>query len=99
MSTAFVLGNGESRKIFPIEKLKGAGTIYGCNAIYRDNPDLCDAIISVNPEMTEELQQAASENKINPNTKIYGKDNLPDFSYVLEADPKNDRLGFGPALT
>ena len=94
MSNAFVIGNGESRKIFPIEKLKGAGTIYGCNAIYRDNPDLCDAIISVNPEMTEELLQAASENKINSNTKIYGKDNLPDFSYVLDTDPKNDRFRF-----
>ena len=94
MSTAFVLGNGESRKIFPIEKLKGAGTIYGCNAIYRDNPDLCDSIISVNPEMTEELLQASSDNKINSNTKIYGKDNLPEFSYILESDPKNDKYRF-----
>jgi len=38
MDTAFVIGNGESRKIFPIETLKGHGIIYGCNAIYRDHP-------------------------------------------------------------
>ena len=37
MDTAFVIGNGESRNIFPIEKLKGKGVIYGCNAIYRDH--------------------------------------------------------------
>ena len=42
MDTAFVIGNGESRAIFPIEHLKGNGDIWGCNAIYRDYPKLCD---------------------------------------------------------
>ena len=42
MDTAFVIGNGESRNIFPIEHLKGKGIVYGCNAIYRDHPTLCD---------------------------------------------------------
>ena len=55
MDTAFVIGNGESRPIFPIQDLKGKGTIYGCNAIYRDNPELCDHIVAVNPPMYEEL--------------------------------------------
>ena len=56
MDTAFVIGNGESRKIFPIEKLKGKGVVYGCNAIYRDHPALCDHIVAVGSEMYKELQ-------------------------------------------
>ena len=71
MSTAFIIGNGESRAIFPIEKLKGYGTIYGCNAIYRDYPELCDKIVSVNPEMSEELLEAQKNNKIPTDIKIY----------------------------
>ena len=55
MDTAFVIGNGESRKIFPIDTLKGKGVVYGCNAIYRDHPKLCDHIVAVNPPMYEEL--------------------------------------------
>jgi hypothetical protein len=51
MDTAFVIGNGESRNIFPIEHLKGKGIVYGCNAIYRDHPTLCDHIVAVNPAM------------------------------------------------
>ena len=43
------------RTIFPIEDLKGKGIIYGCNAIYRDHPMLCDHIVAVNHPMYEEL--------------------------------------------
>ena len=57
MDTAFIIGNGESRAIFPIEDLKNKGIIYGCNAIYRDRPDLCDHIVAVNPPMYEELKK------------------------------------------
>ncbi len=48
MDTAFVIGNGESRNIFPIENLKDKGVIWGCNAIYRDYPVLCNNIVAVN---------------------------------------------------
>ena len=51
MDTAFIIGNGESRNIFPIEELKGHGQVWGCNAIYRDHPLLCDHIVAVNPPM------------------------------------------------
>tara|TARA_B100000927_G_C16427918_1_gene454302 strand:+ start:407 stop:1144 length:738 start_codon:yes stop_codon:yes gene_type:complete len=90
MSKAFVIGNGESRAIFPIEKLKGNGNIYGCNAIYRDNPDLCDYIVSVNPEMSEELLDAQKNNKISTDTKIYTIQNLPKFNYIIDGDQRND---------
>ena len=68
MDTAFIIGNGESRNIFPIKDLKGKGIIYGCNAIYRDYPSLCDYIISVNPLMYEELKKWY--NKTKPNLKV-----------------------------
>jgi hypothetical protein len=57
MKTAFVIGNGESRNIFPIEHLKHKGIVYGCNAIYRDHPWLCDKIVSVNEEMYQEVKR------------------------------------------
>ena len=69
MDTAFVIGNGESRPIFPIQDLKNKGIIYGCNAIYRDNPTLCDHIVAVNQPMYEELQ--AGYKKIKSEIKIY----------------------------
>ena len=67
MDTAFVIGNGESRSIFPIKDLKGHGVLYGCNGIYRDYPTLCDHIVAVSPEMFEELNQW--HQKENPNVK------------------------------
>jgi len=36
MDVAFVLGNGVSRKVLSLDKLKSHGRIYGCNALYRD---------------------------------------------------------------
>ena len=37
---AFIIGNGQSRQGFDLESLRGKGTTYGCNAVYRDfTPD------------------------------------------------------------
>jgi hypothetical protein len=36
MSIAFVLGNGLSRQGLPLNNLQQAGTVYGCNALYRE---------------------------------------------------------------
>lgn len=88
MDTAFVIGNGESRAIFPIEKLKGKGVIWGCNAIYRDRPDLCDHIVAVNKPMFDELE--AWYDKTNPNLKIYGPSDVVDWNYLIEGDQDDD---------
>ncbi len=81
MDTAFIIGNGESRKIFPIENLKGQGTIYGCNAIYRDHPTLCDHIVSVNPPMYEEVM--AWYNVAKPEgVQVHGPDDISDWNYA-----------------
>ena len=36
MSAAFVLGNGVSRLVVDLSVLKQRGTVYGCNALYRE---------------------------------------------------------------
>ena len=41
MKKVFCIGNGNSRKDFNLESLRGKGKIYGCNALYRDfKPDV-----------------------------------------------------------
>jgi hypothetical protein len=87
MDTAFIIGNGESRNIFPIDNLKGNGVVYGCNAIYRDHPDLCDHIVAVNAEMHEELKQwhETADN----NTQIQGIDDISRWNYICEGDDEN----------
>lgn len=84
MDTAFVIGNGESRNIFPIEKLKGQGVIYGCNAIYRDHPMLCDHIVAVNPNMYEELATWHNNGKESP--QIYSIHDISKWDYICDGD-------------
>ena len=88
MDTAFIIGNGESRNIFPIENLKGKGIIYGCNAIYRDHPMLCDHIVAVNPPMYEELATWHNNGKESP--QIHGLDDISDWNYICDGDNIND---------
>ena len=88
MDTAFIIGNGESRNIFPIENLKGNGVIYGCNAIYRDHPMLCDHIVAVNPPMYEELAKWHNNGKESP--KIHGPADIGKWNYICEGDHIHD---------
>lgn len=53
MSTAFVVGNGTSRKPISLESLKQYGPIYACNAVYRDfRPDY---LVAVDAKMVMEI--------------------------------------------
>ena len=88
MDTAFIIGNGESRNIFPIKDLKNKGIIYGCNAIYRDHPELCDHIVAVNDSMYEELKQWYD--KTNPNLKIHGPNDISKWNYICNGDKENE---------
>ena len=55
---AFIIGNGPSRSDFDITKLQGQGTIYGCNALYRDFPkfDLPDFLVAIDPPIIKEIE-------------------------------------------
>ena len=51
---AFIIGNGPSRAEFDIASLRGLGTIYGCNALYRDfTPDY---LVAIDPPIIEEIE-------------------------------------------
>lgn len=56
MSAAFVLGNGISRQVIDINKLKLHGKIYGCNALYRDF--VPDVLISTDRGISHTIQQS-----------------------------------------
>lgn len=99
MTTAFIIGNGESRNIFPIESLKGHGVIYGCNAIYRDHPYLCDHVVAVNGPMYDEIvanvalhnRKIASENKNGLiSFNLIGPNNISQWNYICDGDNEND---------
>lgn len=67
----FVLGNGRSRLNINLEQLWPHGTIYGCNALYREfEPDY---LIAVDPKMIVEIEKTGWQktHKVwtNPNSK------------------------------
>jgi len=51
--TAFVLGNGESRKGIKISHLQKSGKVFACNGVYRtESPDF---LVAVDPKMIFEI--------------------------------------------
>ena len=51
-----MLGNGTSRKSIDLNQLKENGTVYGCNALYREfNPDY---LVAVDTKMVLEINKA-----------------------------------------
>jgi len=72
--TAFVIGNGTSRKDISLKTLKQYGKIYACNAVYREfDPDY---LIAVDAKMVFEICKAGYQQKhevwTNPN-QAYSK--------------------------
>ena len=50
----FLIGNGKSRVNFDLERLRGIGTIIGCNALYREfTPDL---LVAIDAKMLREIK-------------------------------------------
>jgi len=64
MRRLFCIGNGESRKEFYLPLLKGHGKIYGCNAIYRDYPDLLDTLVAVDNGIIHEIYHSGYPMKV-----------------------------------
>lgn len=86
--TCIIIGNGESRNIFgDLNRLKGRAPIYGCNAIYRDYPDLCDKIFCVNPNMYNEV--VAGKAVKNFTADVIGPDKIVDWNYLVDEDPEH----------
>lgn len=56
MTTAFVVGNGVSRKGIELSTLRRWGKIYGCNALYREfEPDV---LVATDRPIAEQIQQS-----------------------------------------
>lgn len=77
---AFVIGNGNSRANINLEDLKSHGTIYGCNAMYREfEPDY---LVAVDTKMIIEINKSGYQKNhevwTNPN-KAYNK--FSGFNY------------------
>ncbi len=85
MTHTYVIGNGETRLSFDLNLLKEKGIIYGCNAIYRDHPDLCDYIMAVNDDMYAEILDAKRSYK-NVKATLLNKEDLPDWNYLCKGD-------------
>ena len=71
--TAFVLGNGTSRQSVDLNQLKSHGTIYGCNALYREfQPDY---LVAVDVKMIIEINNAKYQHShevwTNPNRSYH----------------------------
>ena len=52
---AIIVGNGTSRKEIDLNELVGEGTIYGCNALYRDFTSY-DHLVAIDDAMIEEIK-------------------------------------------
>tara|TARA_B110000503_G_scaffold135959_1_gene217454 strand:+ start:1115 stop:1690 length:576 start_codon:yes stop_codon:yes gene_type:complete len=64
-----VLGNGTSRSTIPLDTLSNTGTVYGCNALYRDY--IPDYLIAVDSKMVLEINR----NKIQYKTSVWTNPN------------------------
>jgi hypothetical protein len=81
-SIAFVIGNGTSRNGINLNQLKNFGTVYGCNAQYRDyNPHY---LIAVDVKMVNEIITSGYHltNSVwtNPNKGVATKSNINFFN-------------------
>lgn len=91
MSRAFVLGNGRSRLNADPYFLKTRGTIYACNAIYRDF--LPDYLIAVDAKMVVELIEHDVPSKVSVWTNRNSK--TKDFKNINFFEP-NKGWSSGP---
>jgi hypothetical protein len=79
---AFVLGNGTSRSCLKLDNLKTRGTVYGCNALYREFEP--DHLIAVDVKMVNEIIGSGYHKThsvwTNPNKGITSKQHINLFS-------------------
>lgn len=52
-----IIGNGVTRKLIDLNKLVGHGTLFGCNALYRDF-DKWDYLVSIDQGMIHEIRNS-----------------------------------------
>lgn len=83
-SKALIIGNGASRKSLNLESLRNKGTIFGCNALYRDfEPDY---LVAIDDKIIKEIEESYA----NLNTCIFPPEEEryePPGVYGLKSGP------------
>ena len=73
MTTAFVLGNGQSRQSIDLNCLKKHGPVYGCNALYREF--VPDVLVATDMPIATAIQESGYALK----NKFYTRRPLPNL--------------------
>ena len=81
MGIAFVIGNGISRQAVDLSVLKRRGTIYGCNALYRDFAP--DVLVSTDTPISETIQNSGYAIK----NSMYTRKPIPGLGASLIPQP------------
>jgi hypothetical protein len=81
MTPAVVLGNGISRQHVPFAQLQSYGTIYGCNALYREHTP--DVLVATDRPIATHIQQSGYSLK----HVFYTRRPLPDLGANLVPKP------------
>ena len=63
MKPAFIIGNGTSRSPIDLNCLKDKGTIFGCNALYRDFSDY-DFLVAIDDDIIIEVFEEARDDRL-----------------------------------
>ena len=66
---AFIVGNGKSRQTIDLSTLVGKGTIFGCNALYR-NFNNFDYLVAIDNRMIQELIEVTTSDSNNMSGEV-----------------------------
>ena len=86
-NTAFVLGNGESRRQIEINDLKERGTVFACNGVYRTHQP--HWLVAVDPKMLLEIAETdyVVHNKVYSNYNVQYQKHQKLLDHVTWAKP------------
>lgn len=90
MTIAFVLGNGVSRKGIDPEELKKHGTVYGCNALYREF--VPDALVATDRPIATRIQESGYSR----HNKFYTRKPMPGTGALEVPNQKYYGYSSGP---
>ena len=92
MKRVFVLGNGQSRVGVDLKKLRQHGKIYGCNAIYRTNPDDIDVLVGVDQGIMHEMYHSGICEKIPTYFRNWSKVPVDLYENMIKAGATDEDL-------
>ena len=88
----FCLGNGQSRVGVDLKKLRQHGKIYGCNAIYRTNPDDIDVLVGVDQGIMHEMYHSGICEKIPTYFRNWSKVPAELYENMIKAGATDEDL-------